>query len=76
VAIVPDGMGGVSSGLPLGPYCPMKDPSSVKRPGRKILDPLFTLHGECAICMRCYIVTIYSLLILVILDIVEICKIK
>jgi len=32
VAIVPVGIGGVSSGLPLGPYCPMKDPSSVKRP--------------------------------------------
>lgn len=32
VAIVPVGMDGVSSGLPLGPYCPMKDPSSVKRP--------------------------------------------
>lgn len=32
MAIVLVGIGGVSSGLPLGPYCPMKDPSSVKRP--------------------------------------------
>lgn len=32
MAIVPVGTDGVSSGLPLGPYCPMKDPSSVKRP--------------------------------------------
>ncbi|KYN29973.1 hypothetical protein ALC57_00569, partial [Trachymyrmex cornetzi] len=29
VAIVPVGIDGVSSGLPLGPYCPMKDPSSI-----------------------------------------------
>lgn len=37
MAIVPVGMGGVwsTSGLPLGPYCPMKEPSSVKRPARK-----------------------------------------
>lgn len=35
MAIVPVGMGGVSSGLPLGPYCPMNEPSSVKRPGMR-----------------------------------------
>lgn len=37
VAIVPVGIGGVSSGLPLGPYCPIKEPSSVKRPRMKQL---------------------------------------